>query len=332
MELECSSLLSALESAKSTVRALHRGVERDIPAALKAASKLLDTPDDASASDIFQSLDQMERLLQNADDKFSASCAHIGHRINEVEARLQLVASDAEACDRTSEDRRLLRYIIDYLLREGHIDIAQQIAGDAGLQPFCDSSLHQMLASVSVALRRQHDCTEALMFCAEHRASLAKISSTLEVELRVQQLVMLIRDRNYPAAIQFARAKLAPFLSSSPHLVQQAMMLLALRSDTTMDPYRRFFSAARWAALDGMFASDACRVLKVASFSALQSSTLLGLTAAKTCVCGTADFAESDCPACLPLFSSVLHSLPQAPRQHTVLLCPLQVTLLKLKP
>jgi hypothetical protein len=101
-------------------------------------------------------------------------------------------------------------------------------------------------------------------------------------------------------------------------------MLLALRSDTTIDPYRQFFSEARWALLDDMFASDACRVLKVASYSPLLSSTLLGLTAAKTCVCGTVDFAESDCPACLPLFSSVLHSLPQAPRQHTVLLCPLQ--------
>jgi macrophage erythroblast attacher len=324
MELEGSSLHSALESAKCHVRALHRGVERDLPAAVKTASKQLINPDGAHPLAVVESLDQIERLLQQADDKFAATCEQIGRRIDELQARLHIVSSDAEAGALMSDDVRLLRYIIDYLQREGHIDISQRVADDAGLQLFCDTELHRTLAKVSAALRLQHDCADALLFCAEHRTSLAKIFSSLEVELRIQQLVLLIRDDNYAAAIQFARAKLAPFMASFPHLVQQAMMLLALRSDTLMEPYRQFFCEERWAFLSETFTSDAYRVFKVSDLSALQASTLLGLTAAKTCVCGSADFAEPGCPACLPLFAAVVQSLPQGPRQHTTLLCPLQ--------
>lgn len=324
MELESSSLNSALESAKSHVRALHRGVERDNPTAVKNACKLLVNPIDMNPQAIIQSLEQIERLLQVADDKFSTTCAQVERRIHELQARLPIVASDSKAEALMSEDSRLLRYLIDYLQREGHIDVAQRIADEAGLQLFCDTDLHRMLANVCAALKDQHDCTEALVFCAEHRASLAKILSSLEVELRIQQLVLLIRGNNYTAAIQFARAKLAPFMTSFPHLVQQAMMLLALRSDTLIDPYRRFFSEERWSFLAQIFISDAYRVFKIAEMSALQSSTLLGLTAAKTCVCGNSDFAVADCPACLPLFAAVVQALPQGPRQHTALLCPIQ--------
>ena len=324
MELECSSLHSALESAKSHVRALHRGVERDAPAVVKAASKLLISPDYTQPQAVLQSLEQVELLLQQHDDKFIATCAQVQRRVKELQARLQIIASDSAADDRTSQDARLLRFIIDYLLREGKIDIAQRVADEAGLQLLCDSDLHRMLASVCNALEQQHDCTEALLFCAEHRASLAKISSSLEVELRIQQMVQLMRDDNYPAAIQFARAKLAPFLASFPHLVQQAMMLLALRSNTLMEPYRRFFSDGRWSFLAATFTSEAYRVFRVAECSALQASMLIGLTAAKTCVCGSADFAVADCPACSPLFAAVVHLLPQGPRQHTALICPWQ--------
>jgi macrophage erythroblast attacher len=325
MELECSSLHSALESSKIHVRALHRGVEREMPAAVSAASKQLAHVDSTHTSaSVLQSLDEIERLLQHADDKFSGTCQQIERRIMELQARLQIATSDPQGGVWMSEDCRLLRYIIDYLLREGHVDVAQRIADTAGLQLFCDSDLHRMLASICRALHHNHDCTEALLFCAENRSSLAKISSSLEVELRIQQLVVLVRDNDFQAALQFARSKLAPFMASFPHLVQQAMMLLALRRDTLMNPYRQYFSEGRWSFLAETFMNDAYSVFKVAGFSALQSSTILGLTASKTCVCSSADYAVSECPACMPLFSAVVPLLPQGPRQHTALLCPLQ--------
>ena len=323
MELECSLLHSALESAKIQVRALHRGVEREIPAAVQAACKLLASVDTADAESVVRSLDEIEHLLQQADDKFSATCHQIDRRINELKVRLQIVAADPEGLVWMSEDRRLLRYMIDHLLREGYVDIAQRIADGSGLHIFCDGDLHRMLSSVCTALQ-QHNCTEALLFCAENRASLAKISSSLEVQLRIQQLVLLIRDNKLQAAVQFARAKLAPFMSSFPHLVQQAMMLIALRSDTCIHPYRQFFSEERWSFIAETFVNDAYQVFKLSAISALQSSAVLGLTAAKTCVCGLEGYAVRDCPACAPLFSSIVPLLPQGPRQHTALLCPLQ--------
>jgi macrophage erythroblast attacher len=325
MELECSSLQSALESSKIHVRALHRGVEREIPAAVSAASKQLSHVDGAHLSvSVLQSLDQIERLLEHADDKFSGTCRQIERRIMELQARLQIATCDPQGEVWMSEDGRLLRYVIDYLLREGHVDVAQRVADAAGLQLFCDGDLHRMLATICCALQHSHDCDEALRFCAENRSSLAKISSSLEVELRIQQLVVLVRDNNFQAAVQFARAKLAPFMASFPHLVQHAMMLLALRRDTLMEPYRQYFSEGRWLFLAETFITTAYEVFKVSGFSALQSSTLLGLTAAKTCVCCSAGYAVSECPACMPLFSAVVPLLPHGPRQHTALLCPLQ--------
>jgi hypothetical protein len=137
-------------------------------------------------------------------------------------------------------------------------------------------------------------------------------------------MVQLMRDDNCPAAIQFARAKLAPFLASFPHLVGQAMMLHALGMVPLMEPYRRFFRDGRWSFLAATFTSEVYRVFRVVECSALQASMLIGLTAAKTCLCGSADFAVADCPACSPLFAAVVHLLPQGPRQHTAMICPWQ--------
>jgi macrophage erythroblast attacher len=322
MELECSSLLSALESAKSCLRVLHRGAEREVPAALIAASKLLTNIDVSHTQAVGDALEQIENLLQLADDEFVASCSQFERQINALQARLLIIDVDREVENVANQDKRLLRYIMDYLLRERNIGVAQRIAVEAGLELFCDDELHLNLSKVRCALEQRRDCTDALLFCEEHRASLAHIGSSLEVELRIQQLVVLILDKNYPAAIQFARAKLPPFLASFPHLVQQAMMLLALQGDTLIDPYRHFFSNNRWSFLADRFTADAFRVFKLADVCALQSAVLLGLTIAKTCVCGHSGFTAPGCPACIPLFAEVVNLLPQGPRLHTALLCP----------
>lgn len=92
-----------------------------------------------------------------------------------------------------SKKERLQRLIADYLLRQGHDDAARQLAQEAGIEPYLDFDL--VLASRGVlASLRAKDCEPALAWCAEHRAKLKKAGSTLELQLRLQQFVELVRS------------------------------------------------------------------------------------------------------------------------------------------
>lgn len=96
---------------------------------------------------------------------------------------------------RAQEDELLqrCRMRFDYLLRQGHDDAARQLAQEAGIEPYLDFDL--VLASRGVlASLRAKDCEPALAWCAEHRAKLKKAGSTLELQLRLQQFVELVRS------------------------------------------------------------------------------------------------------------------------------------------
>lgn len=70
------------------------------------------------------------------------------------------------------------------------------------------------------------------MWCNENKSKLRKINSTLEFQLRVQEFVELIRDRNRMEAVKHARKYFPVFEKDQLKEICQCMALLAFPVDT----------------------------------------------------------------------------------------------------
>jgi len=106
--------------------------------------------------------------------------------------------------------------MLDYMLREGLYDSAQQLAQSTGVEQLVDIDIFMTSRKVVEALQKK-DCSEALKWCAENRKRLLKIDSSLEFKLRVQQYVELKRAGRVTDAIAHMRKFVAPLADMSAH-------------------------------------------------------------------------------------------------------------------
>ncbi|KAJ1797839.1 GID complex subunit containing RING finger motif, partial [Coemansia sp. RSA 2598] len=123
--------------------------------------------------------------------------------------------------------QRLDRVLIDYMLRSGNVKTAQRLVDSGGLEHFADSSLFALVMSIESELKDAHSCQGALQWCAENRGALRKIQCSLEFELHLQEYIEMIRARNTPAAILYAKKHLSPWSDTQLPRIQRAMTLLA---------------------------------------------------------------------------------------------------------
>ena len=82
------------------------------------------------------------------------------------------------------------------------------------------------------------DVHKCLAWCHDNKSKLRKMKSSLEFEVRLQELVELIKAGKRLDAVKHARKHLS---SSDPEqlpLIQRGMGLLAFPVDTNVEPYR----------------------------------------------------------------------------------------------
>eukprot|EP00908_Phaeocystis_cordata_P018132 Transcript_29527.p1 GENE.Transcript_29527~~Transcript_29527.p1 ORF type:complete len:391 (+),score=143.28 Transcript_29527:61-1233(+) len=219
-----------------------------------------------------------------------------------------------------SKKERLQRLIADYLLRQGHDDAARQLAQEAGIEPYLDFDL--VLASRGVlASLRAKDCEPALAWCAEHRAKLKKAGSTLELQLRLQQFVELVRAGRQVEALEYARKHLSSRQEIEPQL-RQAMGALALGPATAAGtPYSELFDVAAWERLAERFQNDQYTVLAMPATAPLVVALSAGLIALKTPACLHPENHNRECPVCNEPFQGIARALPSAQRSQSSLVC-----------
>lgn len=135
---------------------------------------------------------------------------------------------------------RLNRLLVDYLLRQGFANSAQQLAQEQGIEDLVDLPVFVQCRRIADSLLRG-ETKEALAWCGENKSALKKGNNELEFELRLQQFIEMLRTGD-PAkqieARQHARKWLAPYQETKNAEILKASCLLAFKPNTPVEPYR----------------------------------------------------------------------------------------------
>lgn len=214
---------------------------------------------------------------------------------------------------------RLNRMIVDYMLRRGAFTSAETLAAQQRLEPLIDLPVFAQIRKVEMSLVPDEDsalapsCTTALAWCSENKVTLRKAKSTLELDLRVQEYVEMVRDRS-PASLRsaalYARKYLVPWLGATGpaaaaaaaaalapggddaregpppaarELVSRAMGLLAAPPGSWQ--YRDLYDPQRWRLLRDSFRAIALQVYDLPPTPFLHLALSAGLSALKTHAC-----------------------------------------------
>nr|POF08145.1 protein fyv10 [Quercus suber] len=133
---------------------------------------------------------------------------------------------------------RLDRLLIDQLLRKGYTESARALAGDESIGDLVDIAVFEECGKIEQSLRAGR-VQECLAWCADNKQALKKMHSSLELELRLQQVIELARSgepSKQLEALLHARKHLTG--GQDPDIVLHAAGLLAYSSDTYDEPYR----------------------------------------------------------------------------------------------
>lgn len=335
------------EALAQACRKRHKQVEKELESTLGAVQDALSSGESLPAA----SVDGLVKRLQGLKRKVEDGQAQEEELLQRCRMRLDYVQT-MQKRDASPEEReavrteRLQRLVADYLLREGYDDSARHLAQQAGIEQYLDFEPFLASRSVLAALKvrrvqpharpchlrpnlsprartrryQAHDCEPALTWCAEHRAKLKKAGSTLELKLRLQQFVEMVRSGRSMQALAHARAHLSTATEFEAEL-RLAMGALALGSSTKAVGCARLFDAKAWEALAEAFQKEQLSVLAVPSTPPLLLAIGAGLTALKTPACFHGEASSRECPVCNPPFKALAQSLPAAQRSQSSLVC-----------
>ena len=226
---------------------------------------------------------------------------------------------------------RLDRLMVDYLLRSGYSRTAATLAEAKQISHLIDLETFTACHKIAASLERG-ETKEALRWITGNRNSLKKLINvpyktiTLEFELRLQQYIELIRAGKTIEATEHASQHLSPHAQSRSEPVMHAAGLLAQQPDTQAQPYKDYFSAARWQELANLFIETHHTLLTLPVQPLLHVALSAGLSALKTPAChsaynpassstpGHARIAANSslCPICSMELNDVARSVPYA--------------------
>ena len=100
---------------------------------------------------------------------------------------------------------RLHRIIIDYLLRCSYYKTAHALSTQfPHLAPLCDTDVFLSARKVLEGLRAR-DVSRALAWCGEYRSRLRSVGSSMEFQLRIQEMMELVKKGERDKALEYAK-------------------------------------------------------------------------------------------------------------------------------
>ncbi|KAG9965566.1 protein FYV10, partial [Aureobasidium melanogenum] len=216
---------------------------------------------------------------------------------------------------------RLDRMLVDYLLRQGYIQSASQLAKEKKIEDLVD--VQAFIESSRIEHSLQNGRTqECLAWCSENKQTLKKINSNLELELRLQQFIELVRSGDPQKLIEatlHARKHLGTHQNDSYGL--RAGGLLANPPNTMTEPYKTMYSAARWQQLSELFVKTHHEIFSLPPRPLLHTALSAGLSALKTPAChshyassssNASSSTTSVCPICSTELNELARTVPYA--------------------
>jgi macrophage erythroblast attacher len=148
-----------------------------------------------------------------------------------------LVEKQCDADEEKAHERalvRLDRFLIDYLLRQGHVHTSRALAQSSGLEALVDIDVFLCAHEIAGELGQQN-FEPALRWCSENGPKLRRLQHPIEFKLRLQGFIELVRQDKKNAALLYARKQLSPMAADHMHEVQQAMATLAFTDPQNSD-------------------------------------------------------------------------------------------------
>ncbi|KAG8235781.1 hypothetical protein J437_LFUL016310 [Ladona fulva] len=173
----------------------------------------------------------------------------------------------------------LNQVICQHFYRQGMLDIAEELAKEAGLkaeednkEPF--SELNRILDCL-----KAQDLGPALDWACAHRENLLAKNSSLEFKLHRLRFVGLIKEgpSRQAEAVQYARTHFPQFVQRHDKEIQSLMgTLLFLPQGIRRSPYNHLLDPNLWVEICDVFTRDACMLLGLSVDSPLSIKIDLG--------------------------------------------------------
>jgi macrophage erythroblast attacher len=217
--------------------------------------------------------------------------------------------------------KRLDRMLVDHFLRSGYYDSAINLALHSQIENLTNIDLFLVSRQVEDSLTN-HETYRCLSWCHDNKSKLRKIKSTLEVKLRQQEFIELVRKDRRIDAVKHARKHFNSLEDGQNIDLQRVMGLLAFRPDTQIEPYKSLFDESRWNSLIDQFRSDNFKLYQLSATSVFSVALQAGLSSLKTPHCYKKEGEKNgDCPVCSDLLNKLASSLPCAHCSQSRLVC-----------
>ncbi|XP_063963740.1 E3 ubiquitin-protein transferase MAEA-like [Lytechinus pictus] len=213
--------------------------------------------------------------------------------------------------------KRIDRMLVEYFLRAGYYETAVKLARHSQIEDLTNIDLFLVSKEVEESLIRR-ETAPCLQWCHNNKTKLRRIKSTLEVNLRTQEFIELIRCDFRVEAVRHARKY---FGSLDGEQIKKIMVLLAFPSNPNISEYKELFDDLRWQKLVGQFREENYKLFQFNTTPVLTLTLEAGLAAMKTPQCYTDHAKNADCPVCSKNLNELAKSLPFAHCAQSRLVC-----------
>ncbi|KAG0175448.1 GID complex subunit containing RING finger motif [Apophysomyces sp. BC1034] len=261
-----------------------------------------------------------KRKLTNIKNEEALHVKRIKTRLNHLDEITHVTSPKMPEFEQWSKTR-LNRVIVDYLLRQGFLETAKNVATEYNVEDMVDVQLFAQSGKVEEALENR-SCKECLQWCSDNRSGLKKMKSTLEFNLRLQEYIELARESKGMEAIVYAKKYLVPWEETERKKIMQAMGMLPFRSDTMCQPYKDLYDNSRWFELIAQFRADNYALCSLTSHPLLSITLQAGLSALKTQQCYQHDNRNVNCPVCdTATLGRLAEKLPLSHHVNSTIVC-----------
>lgn len=333
--MEHQTLKVPYEILNKKFRSAQKNIDREISHVQNSVTDLEKAVQNRSETPV--TIGAISELLNGVVDKLSVlkrkSCESLtdeSEAANVCKKRLEhlkdycLKSGSNDAAITQWKKKRLDRMLVDHFLRSGYYDSAISLALHSQIEGLTNIDLFLVSRQVEDSLKSRETC-RCLSWCHDNKSKLRKIKSSLEVKLRQQEFIELVRSDRRLDAVKHARKHFNNLEDgqNGPNIdLQRVMGLLAFPSDTPIEPYKSLFDESRWDQLIEQFRNDNFKLYQLSTTSVFSVALQAGLSSLKTPHCYKKDGEKNgDCPVCSDLLNKLAAGLPCAHCSQSRLVC-----------
>lgn len=320
MEMETDLLKVPIESMRINLKAMQSSIEKDLTG---LAANQAD-----SAVDKAQLIKELKRLRSKASelaDVQRALSSRMSKRQEYFEEMRTVYANRKtnEEAFRTAVDRSMDVAIVNRCIERGQAAAAQLYAQERHVEELIDFEL-LVEASVVVGDLRAHNLDSALRWCVANRGHLRKKASSLEPELRTQEILGLFYENKVYEAVAYSRKHMTRYAAFYPNEVSHIAGVLGGASSQQDN----FSTSDVWERLRNHFLHEFMEYHGRSSLYTLLTRVCAGLAALHTRSCGAYDPKNINplqadklarCPACSDTLRPLAEMVPFAHHVHSIL-------------